>query len=79
VDGALLPTGEKKFRGVGIYVKLIVGGNDFESVVDDVLMEDGGPGLFVGVAEPTKSRVDAWHWAARCWGLCLLAVLIFQD
>ena len=79
VDRASTAMSEKELRGVSIHVELIVGGDDFESVVDDILVEDGGPGLFIGVAEPTGSRVDTWHWAARCWGLCFFMVLIFQD
>ena len=66
MDGAPLSTGEKELGGVSIHVELIVGGNDFKSVIDDILAKDGGPGLFIGIAEPTKSRVDTWHWAARC-------------
>jgi hypothetical protein len=79
VDGTSASTGEEELGGVSIHVELIVGGNNFEPVVNDVLTEDGGSGLFVGIAEPTKSRVDTWHWAARCWGLGFFAVLIFQD
>jgi hypothetical protein len=68
---------EEQLGGVSIHVKLIVRGDDLESVVDDVLVEDRGPGLFIGIVEPTKSGVDAWHWATQCWCACLFAVLIF--
>jgi hypothetical protein len=71
--------GEKELRGVSVHIELIVGGNNFESVVNDVLAEDGGSSFFVGIAEPTESGVDAWHRAARCWGFCFFMVLIFQD
>jgi hypothetical protein len=61
VDGASLSTGEKKLGGVSVHIKLVIRGDDFEAVINDILAEDGGSGLFVGIAEPTKSRVDAWH------------------
>jgi hypothetical protein len=77
MDHASMPVSEKELGGVSIHVELIVGGDDFESIVNDVLAEYGGSGLFIGVVEPTKSRVDAWHRAARCWGACFFAVLIF--
>jgi hypothetical protein len=79
VDRASTAAGEEELGGVSIHVELVIGGNDFEAVVNDVLAEDGGPGFFISVAEPPESRVDAWHWAARCWGLGLFAVLVFQD
>ena len=79
VDRVLTAAGEEELGGVSIHVELVVGGDDFKSVIYDVLAEDGGSGLFVGVAEPTESGVDAGHWAARCWGLGLFAVLVFQD
>jgi len=79
VDRASTAVGEEELRGVSIHVELVIRGDNFESVVNDVLVEDGGSGLFVGIAEPTESRVDARHWAARCWGLGLFAVLVFQD
>jgi len=66
VDCASTAAGEEELRGVSVHIDLVIWGDDFESVVDDVLAEYGGPGLFVGIAESTKSRVDAWHWAARC-------------
>jgi hypothetical protein len=74
-----MAVGEEELGGVSIHVELIVGGDDLESVVVDVFTEDRGPGLFVGVAEPSDSGVDAWHRATRCWGLGLFAVLVFQD
>ena len=71
--------GEKELRGVSVHIELIVGGNNFESVVNDVLAEDGGSSFFVGIAEPTESGVDTWHRAARCRGLGLFTVLVFQN
>ena len=79
MDGASPSVGEEEFEGVGIHIELVVWGDDFESIVDDVLAEDGGPSFFIGVAEPAESRVNAWHWAARCWCAHLFTVLIFQD
>jgi hypothetical protein len=79
VDRASMAASEEELGGVSIHVELIVGGDDLESVVDDILTEDRGPGLFIGVAEPTESGVDTWHWATRCRGLGLFTVLVFQD
>jgi hypothetical protein len=79
VDRAPLAMGEEELGGVSIHVKLIIGGNDLESIVNDILAEDGGAGLFIGVAEPAESWVDTWHWATRCRRACLFTVLIFQD
>jgi hypothetical protein len=77
MDGALLSVGEEKLRGVSIHIKLIVGGNDFEAVINDILVENGGPSLFIGIAEPAESQVVTWHWATRCWGMYFLAIFIF--
>ena len=79
MDRASTAVGKEELGGVSVHIKLVVGGDDLEPIVDDVLAEDGGSGLFVGVAEPTESGVDTGHWAAGCWGLSLFAVLVFQD
>jgi hypothetical protein len=72
-------TSEEELGGVSIYVKLIVWGNDFKAVIDDVLVENGGSGLFVGIVGPTKSQIYSWHRAAWSRGMCLIVVLAFQD
>jgi hypothetical protein len=79
VDCASTAVDEEELRGVGVHVELVVWGDNFKSIIDDVLAEDGGPGLFVGVVELTKPRVDAWHRAARCRRVCFFLVLVFQD
>ena len=66
VDRASTPVSEKELRGVSIHVELIVGGDDFEPVINDVLMEDRGASFFIHIAELAKSWVYSWHWAARC-------------
>jgi hypothetical protein len=66
VDSASPSLGEEELRGVSIHVELIVGGDDFEPVIDDVLMEDRGASFFIHIAELAKSWVYSWHWAARC-------------
>jgi hypothetical protein len=70
-------TSEEELGGIGVHVELVIGGNDLEAIVNDVLMEDGGASFLVGIVEPTEPGVDAWHWAARCWGLGLFVVLVF--
>jgi hypothetical protein len=42
VDSASVSVGEEELRGVSVHVELVVGGNDFKSVVNDVLAEDWG-------------------------------------
>jgi len=73
VDGASPSTGEEEFGGVSIHVKLVIGGNDFKSIINDILVEYRGPSFFVGIAEPTKSQVYSWHRAtgSRCYVLTL--------
>ena len=41
MDHASMPVSEKELGGVSIHVELIVGGDDFESIVNDVLAEKG--------------------------------------
>ena len=79
MDCALASTSEEELGGVSIYVELIVRGNDFEAVINDILAEDGGASFLVSVMEPAKSWVDAQHQATRCWHVCLFMILIFQD
>jgi hypothetical protein len=78
VDGAPSSACEEELRGVSIQIELVVGGNDFESVVDDVLTEDGRPGLLVGIAVPAMSWVHPWHGAIGHWGLRFFAFLVKQ-
>jgi hypothetical protein len=79
VDRASSTTGEKELRGVGVHVELVIGGDNFEPVVDDILTEDGGAGFLIGVAEPAKSWVYTWRWATRCRRACFFMVFVFQD
>jgi hypothetical protein len=60
MDRASTAASKEELGGVGVHVELIVRGDYFESVVDDILAENGGPGLFVGITEPTEPGVDAW-------------------
>ena len=79
MDCASASTSEEELRGVSIYVELIVRGDDFEAVINDILAEDGGASFLVSVTEPAESWVDAQHQATRCWRVCLFMILIFQD
>ena len=57
MDGASLSTGEEEFRGVSVKIELVVGGNDFKAVFNDILSEYGGAGFFVSIAELAKPWV----------------------
>jgi hypothetical protein len=57
VDHASTSTCEEKLGGVSVHIELVVGGNNFEAIINDVLAEYRGPSFFVGIAEPTKSQV----------------------
>jgi hypothetical protein len=43
VDGTLVSVSEKELGGVSVHVELIIGGDDFETVVNDVLKKMGDP------------------------------------
>ena len=79
MDHAAPAASEEELGGVSIHVELVIGGNDFKSVINDVLVEDGGSGFFIGIVEPTESWVDARHWATGCRRACLFIVLVFQN
>ena len=66
MDCAAAAVSEKEFRGVSIHVKLIVGGDDLEAIINDILVEYGGASFFVGIVEPAKPWVYSQHWAPRC-------------
>ena len=59
VDRAASTTGEEELGGVSVHVELVIGGDDSEAVINDILMEDEGSHFFIGIAEPTESWVDA--------------------
>jgi hypothetical protein len=41
VDRAALATSEKELGGVSVHIELVIGGDNFESIVNDVLAEKG--------------------------------------
>jgi len=61
VDHASTAVGEEELGGVSIHVELVIGGNDFKAVVNDVLAEDGGAGFLISITEPPKPWVYSWH------------------
>jgi hypothetical protein len=77
VDCALMFTSEEELGGVSFHVELIIGGDNFEAIINDILVEDGGAGFFVSIAESAKPWVYSWHWATRCQCACFFMVLIF--
>ena len=72
-----MSTCEEELRGVSIHIELVVGGNDLEAVINDILTENGGPSFFVGVVEPTDPWVYPRHGSSRGRGVHLLMFFIF--
>ena len=78
VGGAAMATSEKELWLQGVKVVLVVRGENFHSVIRNVLGVNGGVIHVVGVVDPARAQVYTRLWSIGGWYACLFSFLIFH-